>query len=88
MPKTFIFWKYDEFPYVKWAELDRVEAGNFHLKGYQGRYVTFKSILGVLSEFSANEMIQRILKLEALYKGSKSSFINEAARLSQELGEF
>ena len=55
--KQYVFWKYDLYPFVVWAEVDKIEDGRIYLKGWQGSYRTFKTIIALLGEKEGESLI-------------------------------
>jgi hypothetical protein len=71
--KTYIFWKYDLFPHVLWAEVEKMEDGKFYLKGWQGAYRTKNTCLAILSEAEA----QRFIQLFTAIKNGRDKVLDE-----------
>lgn len=65
MPRQYVFWSYDIFPHVLWAEVEKIEDGKFYLKDYQGAFKTKKTILAFLSEEEAIDFMNRFEELRA-----------------------
>ena len=64
--KIYAFWKYDLFPYVLWAEVEKLEDSKFYLKNWQGSYRTANKCLAILSEKKLKNIFKLLLKLKSV----------------------